>query len=59
MGWQDLVCVACAGRVVEGRCPTCRTAREQFRAAPASMAPLLVAAGAMLALLLLLLLPRL
>lgn len=59
MGWQDLVCVACAGRVVEGRCPTCRAAREQFRAAPASMAPLLVAAGAMLALLLLLLLPRL
>lgn len=59
MGWQDLVCAACAGRVVEGRCPTCRAAREQFRAAPASMAPLLVAAGALLALLLLLLLPHL
>ena len=31
MGWQDLICAACAGRVVDGRCPSCRAAREDFQ----------------------------
>ncbi|MCW2598959.1 MAG: hypothetical protein JWM02_788 [Frankiales bacterium] len=56
MGWEDLVCAACAGRVVEGRCATCRASREQFRgqrpALPA--APLLIAAALLLALLMVL-----
>ena len=30
MDWQDLVCASCSGRVADGRCPTCRAAREQF-----------------------------
>jgi hypothetical protein len=28
MSCEHLVCAACAGPVAEGRCPTCRTARE-------------------------------
>ena len=34
MNWQDLVCAACSGRVAEGRCATCRAAREQFSQRP-------------------------
>ena len=53
MGWEDLVCAACAGRVVEGRCPTCRAARAGFEAQrpvfPAG--PLLLLAALLLALL--------
>jgi hypothetical protein len=30
MGWQDLVCASCAGRVIDGRCASCRAAREDF-----------------------------
>jgi hypothetical protein len=45
MNWQDLICAACAGRVVEGRCPTCRAARRQFT----SSAPQLPAAAFLLA----------
>ncbi|MGZ6791735.1 MAG: hypothetical protein ACXVFV_02195 [Mycobacteriales bacterium] len=53
MGWEDLVCAACAGRVVEGRCPTCRAARDGFesqrQALPAG--PVLLLAAVLLALL--------
>ena len=56
MTWEDLVCASCAGRVVEGRCRTCRAAREQFRSQGPSLpaAPLMLAAAVLLALLLIL-----
>jgi hypothetical protein len=56
MNWEDLVCAACAGRVVEGRCPTCRAARERFRSEGVSFpaTPFLIAAAVLLALLLVL-----
>ena len=56
MGWEDLVCAACAGRVVEGRCPSCRAARDDFQAPQRSLpaAQLLLLAAALLALLALL-----
>ncbi len=31
MDWRALVCASCNHAVVEGRCPTCRAAREEFR----------------------------
>jgi hypothetical protein len=56
VNWEDLVCASCAGRVVEGRCATCRAAREQFRSDGPSFpaAPFLLAAAVLLALLLVL-----
>jgi hypothetical protein len=56
VSWEDLVCAACAGRVVEGRCPTCRAAREQFRSGGPSFpaTPFLLAAAVLLVLLLVL-----
>jgi hypothetical protein len=30
MSCEHLVCATCAGRVVEGRCLTCRTARAEL-----------------------------
>ena len=30
MGCYDLVCASCAGRVVDGRCGTCRAARAEL-----------------------------
>lgn len=46
MNWQDLICASCAGRVVEGRCPTCRAARRDLSQGPRlpTQAVLLVAA---------------
>ncbi|WP_308169902.1 hypothetical protein [Acrocarpospora catenulata] len=29
MSCEHLICAACAGPVVEGRCPACRAAREK------------------------------
>jgi hypothetical protein len=56
MNWEDLVCASCAGRVVEGRCATCRAARDQMRnrdvTFPASS--FLLAAAVLIALLLIL-----
>ena len=56
MGWQDLICAACAGRVIDGRCPSCRAARDDFQnqrlALPAG--PLLALAAVLLALLIIL-----
>jgi hypothetical protein len=43
VSWKDLVCAACSGRVAEGRCPTCRAAREQFLADRPSVPALAVA----------------
>ena len=31
VGYDDLVCAACSGRVVDGGCPTCRAARGSLR----------------------------
>ena len=31
MGYDDLLCAACSGRVVDGGCPTCRAARGSLR----------------------------
>ena len=28
MSYDDLVCAACSGRVVDGGCPTCRASRQ-------------------------------
>jgi hypothetical protein len=36
MGYDDLLCAACSGRVVDGDCPTCRAARESL---PSSRLP--------------------
>ena len=30
MGYDDLLCAACSGRVVDGGCPTCRASREDL-----------------------------
>ncbi|MCU1593481.1 MAG: hypothetical protein JWO12_873 [Frankiales bacterium] len=56
MGWQDLVCAACAGRVVDGRCPSCRAARDHFRSTRTMLpaGPLLALAAVLLALLVIL-----
>jgi hypothetical protein len=56
VNWEDLVCASCAGRVVEGRCATCRAARDEMRSRgvmlPATQ--FLLAAALLLALLLVL-----
>ncbi len=53
MSWEDLVCAACAGRVVDGGCPTCRAARDQLLAyrRPLPAAQILLLAAVLLALL--------
>ncbi len=30
MSYDDLLCAACSGRVVEGGCPTCRVSRGRL-----------------------------
>jgi hypothetical protein len=55
MGWQDLICAACSGRVVDGRCARCRAARDEFQAQRTLPAgPLLLLAAVLLTLLVLL-----
>jgi hypothetical protein len=53
---DELVCAACAGRVSEGRCPTCRSARDELAAGrpPAELFLLGALAAAVLLVLLLL-----
>lgn len=34
MDWRSLVCASCSRPVVDGRCPTCRAIREEFRRHP-------------------------
>jgi hypothetical protein len=31
MRHDDMVCASCSGRVADGRCPVCRSTREQLR----------------------------
>jgi hypothetical protein len=53
VGWEDLVCAACAGRVADGRCATCRASRAQLEGQRPTLpaAPFLLAAALLLALL--------
>ena len=56
MGYDDLVCAACSGRVVDGGCPTCRASRGSLRA-PRLPAEALLLLAALVAVLLLVLHP--
>jgi hypothetical protein len=51
--WQDLICAACAERVVDGRCATCRASRDAFQSQRVDLpaGPLLLLAALLLALL--------
>ena len=49
---EQLVCAACAGRVSEGRCPTCRAYRDAHHADSPAWAGLAVPLLALLAILL-------
>ena len=49
MSYDDLLCAACSGRVLDGGCPTCRVSREQLPGrAPLPAQALLIAALLML-----------
>jgi hypothetical protein len=54
MAYDDLLCAACSGRVVEGGCPTCRLSRQSLPTAPRLPAGALLALAALLTLLLVL-----
>lgn len=49
MGLDDLVCAVCSGRVSDGRCPTCRAARQRMQG-PVLPPQLVVALALLLAL---------
>ncbi len=55
MDWQDLVCASCSGPVAEGRCATCRAARERFTARSPLPAGAVLLAALLLTLLVILL----
>ena len=55
MNWQDLVCASCAGRVADGRCPTCRATRRELSQGPRLPAQTVLLVAAVLALVLLVL----
>jgi hypothetical protein len=40
---DDLVCARCAGPVAEGRCPACRSARDQLHHSAFTLSPQAVA----------------
>jgi hypothetical protein len=54
MAYDDLLCAACSGRVVDGGCPTCLITRQSLPTAPRLPAGALLALAALLALLLVL-----
>jgi hypothetical protein len=54
MGYDDLLCAACSGRVVDGGCPTCRLTRQSLPTAPRLPAQALLALAALLTVLLVL-----
>jgi hypothetical protein len=56
MSCEHLICAHCAAPVAEGRCPTCRAAREQMHHSHPSLSQQLVIAGILLLTLLLVLL---
>ncbi|GAA3946402.1 hypothetical protein GCM10023085_30710 [Actinomadura viridis] len=45
MSCEHLICARCSGPVVEGRCPTCRDARDEVHGRGPSIPPALVLAG--------------
>jgi hypothetical protein len=51
MAYDNLLCGACSGRVVEGGCPTCRVTRQQLPSSPRLPAEALLALAALLTLL--------
>lgn len=53
VGNDELVCAACAGRVVDGGCPTCRLSRQDL-AAPSLPAEAFLLLGLLLIVLLVL-----
>ena len=54
MSCEHLICAQCAGPVVEGRCPACRTARQHVHHHSLAGPQMVVAAILLLSLLLLL-----
>ncbi|MBK5307509.1 MAG: hypothetical protein JJD92_12540 [Frankiaceae bacterium] len=54
MAYDDLLCAACSGRVVDGGCPTCLVTRQSLPSAPRLPAGALLVLAAVLALLLVL-----
>ena len=54
MAYDDLLCAACSGRVVDGGCPTCLITRQSLPTAPRLPAGALLALAAVLTLLLVL-----
>jgi len=55
MSCEHLICAQCAGPVVEGRCPACRTARQHLHHQHFSASPQLIVAGLLVLAVLLLL----
>ncbi len=55
MTWDDLLCAACSGRVIDGGCATCRVSRRQLpgRASLPAQALLVAALLVLIALVLL------
>ncbi|MFI0353831.1 hypothetical protein [Actinomadura sp. 9N407] len=45
MSCEHLICARCSGPVVEGRCPTCRNARDQVHRDGPSIPPALILAA--------------
>jgi len=56
MSCEHLICAQCAAPVAEGRCPTCRAAREQIHRDRPSLSHQLTVAGIALLILVLVLL---
>lgn len=44
MSCEHLICARCSGPVVEGRCPTCRTARAEMHRHGGAFSPTVVLA---------------
>jgi hypothetical protein len=45
MSCDHLICARCSGPVVEGRCPTCRSARDEMHRHGSSIPPAVVLAA--------------
>jgi hypothetical protein len=45
MSCEHLICAQCAGPVVEGRCPVCRTARQHVHHQHSGATPQLIVAA--------------
>jgi hypothetical protein len=54
MAYDELLCAACSGRVIDGGCPTCRVTRNSLPTVPRLPAEALLALAALLTLLLVL-----